>query len=676
MPTQHPPTTNRRLCGEPQADAFWLCDAYQPGLKAGRYRFVASQNIEVGAKEQHHYYSDQTFIVNGPRFHIDPSDIHAYFPPQNSSADYTNILPHLVFRKRGLPWERDLGASQSQPEPWLALILVSEAEWRAAGMNPRKRVPRSQLNPAATQPQSHILGPDLGDEGEDPNLPIDVVDLPVTLFRKIAPSRSDLPMLAHLRCVSIADKTPLEMHASGDFSVLVANRFPGSGQHIAMVLSLEGWGDLLANHQTVPEHITHLRWVNPITWHFHNDDSGHDNLAGLMAQLDIDGLGQTVASPNQAVVEKLRQGLVPVAYQSKDRPVDFAWYRGPFSPTPVKPPAQGWVAIQRYEDAMLWDESTGTVDMTYAAAWQLGRMLALASDHFSSGLRTFLVDCRNTAEAAQRFSDFIVNHRGAMDREARDQAANAARQISLANHLLEWLANLLLLYPVPFHYLIPDRSLLPTEALRFFHIDNHWLAALAGGALSTGIHSRIDFQAAQADLLLKPLSQIIAQYRQRQLGLPLEGQPKGDFMTLKKTGFLLRSRMVRDWPGLEVKLGGNARILRFDRLGDDVMLAVVQGHLQSLHFQEPREGLSFGTDSAGNLTPRRVDQAGQHLDNQRVDDVRHHFTRPHAAEGVLDVSALSKRLATIVGRQDFGSALLAMQLLRAPEIHEIIWSST
>ena len=49
---------------------------------------------------------------------------------------------------------------------------------------------------------------------------------------------------------------------------------------------------------------------------------------------------------------------------------------------------------------------------------------------------------------------------------------------------MRWLTRLRLLEAVPFQYLVPAEEMLPTETIRFFHIDRNWVDALIDGAMS------------------------------------------------------------------------------------------------------------------------------------------------------------------------------------------------
>ena len=88
-------------------------DNYVPSLKAGEYTITVSQKLTKDGSSPSIPSAPQapvtqTFQVRGPRFTLDPADVHRMFPPPNGTGLYDVYLPMLVFNKRALPWERDL----------------------------------------------------------------------------------------------------------------------------------------------------------------------------------------------------------------------------------------------------------------------------------------------------------------------------------------------------------------------------------------------------------------------------------------------------------------------------------------------------------------------------------------------------------------------------------------
>ena len=57
-------------------DSLTFYDNYQTPLKAGSYRFVLQQTVKVEGEGARHYYRDQPFEVQAPRYRIDGSEIY------------------------------------------------------------------------------------------------------------------------------------------------------------------------------------------------------------------------------------------------------------------------------------------------------------------------------------------------------------------------------------------------------------------------------------------------------------------------------------------------------------------------------------------------------------------------------------------------------------------------
>ena len=79
------------------------------------------------------------FNVEGPRFGLDASQIASVFPPKNGHGGFNESLPHVAIFKRTLPWERRLDpqevlwngeppAAWNDNVPWMALLLFEETE--------------------------------------------------------------------------------------------------------------------------------------------------------------------------------------------------------------------------------------------------------------------------------------------------------------------------------------------------------------------------------------------------------------------------------------------------------------------------------------------------------------------------------------------------------------------
>jgi len=642
-----------------------LYDNYQAPLAGGSYRFVLQQTVTVEGEAARHYYRDQIFEVLAPRYAIEPDELHAFFPPAGGVAAYENVLPHLILRARNLPWERALWDGAKR-EPWLALLVLSEEDivngrvimktGRVADLQPDARTDLDKLETWTRVEQGEVIAVPKFTRKEDANTPVRLLDLDLKLFLKLCPHRDDLPLLAHIRQVDTADKIPLEMVSNGEFSVLVANRFPQKGSNTIHLISLEGWENLIGKSPNENLAAARVRLITLANWSFVCDASGRDTFAGLMGQLRknsaVFGVKLPAPTADAHVNRALERGYVPIDYKPVDYTTTMAWYRGPLSPVLRQ---RNTKTFLRADEALIFDDHTGVMDVSYAAAWELGRLLALSSPAFSKGLRLFVESYQNAAEFALQIDDFLKLHRSAFGEPVSGSAPKPKpEEIAIADDLIEWLARLVMLYPVPFHYLVPHASLLPPESVRFFHLDDNWIDALVDGALSLAAHVLPADQdiSARKDLQ-KTLSKIVYQHRLRLQGKNPEAAPSENYMEIPKSGFLLRSSIVTNWPGVEVTAITSVapdqtfpKILRFEPVADGVLFCLARGSMDQLIFREALEGLTFGVSSRGDF-----------------DLVR----RSDSLDGVIDITELKRKLACV------GSAQFAVKMIRKPEEQVIEW---
>jgi len=174
-----------------------------------------------------------------------------------------------------------------------------------------------------------------------------------------------------------------------------------------------------------------------------------------------------------------------------------------------------------------------------------------------------------------------------------------------------FLGRLSLLYGVPFAYLVPDERLLPPESLRLFRIEPRWLDALVGGALSLGRGgmTRHLLNKTQAGNFIAAI--ISAAHAARPPGRGDDVLPSATMPAFAFSGFLLHSRVLEAWPGLEVRAYGAGRdsdrpqaLLRLERIAPAILLGIADGPIRAIEITQPPEGLHFSAGTA----PQRDDR--------------------------------------------------------------------
>ncbi|MBK8195548.1 MAG: LamG domain-containing protein [Lewinellaceae bacterium] len=277
------------------------------------------------------------------------------------------------------------------------------------------------------------------------------------------------------------------------------------------------------------------------------------------------------------VTDRHEKGMLAFPHQFRIGKKAVSWYRGPLSVRTTNP---GFTLPAVSADALLvMDKTSGMFDASYAAAWQLGRLMALEDRQFSLQLynwkkRMSLADKQTSQNARPYLMLGNTTHTDGLDAEIKPK-------------IQEWLRRRHTLEQVPFHYLVPEEDMLPGESIRFFHIDPTWVRCLKDGACSIG-------RTTSADINLDKLDDLAA-----------EAVPA-------LSGFLLRSDLVSGYPGLQI-LGYAGKltdadnpdedtalpVARMERISDQVLLCIFEGNVNTVDFFQKPDVLHFGLDSDG-----------------------------------------------------------------------------
>ncbi|MEI9995229.1 MAG: hypothetical protein WDM91_11595 [Rhizomicrobium sp.] len=180
--------------------------------------------------------------------------------------------------------------------------------------------------------------------------------------------------------------------------------------------------------------------------------------------------------------------------------------------------------------------------------------------------------------------------------------------VTVPDTIVDWLNRLALLKGVPLNYLVPDERMLPPESIRFFYLNPSWIDALVDGAMSIGRNLSVATAAGLPAVEHVAVAAALAAFRANagRMRARKLGVATATVASNLVSGFLLRSSVVRDFPGLGVNAysqGGDAgtplTILRLEQLGSqsDTMICLVDGDAQRFDLHEAPEALHFGLDS-------------------------------------------------------------------------------
>jgi hypothetical protein len=417
-----------------------FADAFVPTLLAGAYTLTATQDLYANTTGEkiEPLRASKTFWVAAPRFSLAPDEIYSLYPPDGHSGAYHTTVPHVVCRRKALPWERPLVAKEpgrTPAEPWMALLLFEEEELLESPFEVKSFED-------VVKPPGDMRGPliDLAPwEQKDDHCT--VLDVPWKLFCKLAPRRADLPYLAHARLVATQDKEDIHGIDDGWFSVVLANRLPAKDKrNIAVLVSLEGHHDLIEDKQPDRGTTNKVRLVVLARWTF--ESKGDTFAEGVKALYENRDMWLRAAdgkdTKNACLATALELGYVPLQHRLRHGDSTVSWYRGPL--VPVWAPDRSLNLIfANADEALQYDNDTGLLDASYAAAWQLGRLLALQAPEFARAL--FHMESGHVAQVLINEAENTFPPESATDQATLAQrAARLARDDLMSAIVLEWSA--------------------------------------------------------------------------------------------------------------------------------------------------------------------------------------------------------------------------------------------
>ncbi|WP_433042562.1 hypothetical protein [Dactylosporangium sp. CS-033363] len=372
--------------------AVQFYDGFRPGLEAGTYELTAVQRIDDVPTGAYFGPRTQSFTVDAPRFVLDAGDVGEVYPPANNSGDFGATLPSVVLNRRTLPWERRLG--DDPDAPWLALLVL-----RADELGSGPALHSGTVAQFLDRSDPAVRPPAIAADGLSAQVlatEMTSLTLPRQRFTAIAPTAGEARLLAHVRRTDTASRAAGQAARDGWHAVVVANRLPAGGSaNLACLVSLEGLAAYLPGAGGTPADgaDVRLRLAVLASWTFTSNPAAGGDIGRLLAGLAPAGPTALLplipvpadAAPS-AALSRLRQGYAALDYRLPTGERTFAWYRGPFTPYPAPAlpgPVDGTPHYATAAEVTIYSQSEGVFDVSYAAAFEAGRLAALADRGFA-----------------------------------------------------------------------------------------------------------------------------------------------------------------------------------------------------------------------------------------------------------------------------------------------------
>lgn len=744
--------------GELTTGSILLAESCLPAMKSGRHTLNVTQQVSGDEKLNDAQLKSETFSFSceAAGLTLGEGEVYSTYPPQDSFGLFENILPHMVLRRKTLPWERTMEADD-QNCPWLALLLFSEEEEaKLMGLEV------SQVFVVGKDTYCPVTEKEGYEEGDS----CTVVDMAADLFCDICPYVTELPLLAHARCVNRDNKATEQSFQEEWLSVVTCSRLPCSNttesglRNTVCLVSLEDFSVFLTK-STREDRASFLGGYRKVrlpvvaSFSFYSKKEDYGFLRYFEA-LTADTLRVGITEPKKEALPLLQRGFTAHNHMLRDGGRIVSFYRGPLLPWNA-PDFEGRAEI--FPDArLIYQPELGMFDASRSAAANLGRMLGLQNGVFAAALIRFRADNRLKAEERFYQSSLMRGVYGIeaaeMEREADlRQSLEASvlelltqslktRREELAGKPVEWakerepgrrervplrafsrwkasffqegsyygflkedvqvpdkitdfLAEMSLLSPVPFSYLVPEERMLPEDSIRFFRVDFGWLYALLDGAMSLGRSFREDY-AQDAALIWQVLSEVyekrcalrptllrkdsheVKRHVERCLSEAfgeMESRADGGGAGQVNTGFFMRSELVRGFKGLEFAAyenkGSKEQLpcLRLEVIGEDILLGIYAGECGYLEIRQPPEGMHFGVEDRRG-TGDSYEKLLRSLDSGELfaDEEENRVRIPlrNGEMGVFNIEKAAENIGKRLGLKKVTSAHMALQMIQNP----------
>ncbi|MDD5277483.1 MAG: hypothetical protein PHR16_15555 [Methylovulum sp.] len=610
--------------------------AYQaPPLPDGCYQIGVTQTVTLngaGTTTASYGYG-ASFKVAGPRFALQASDIQAVFPADGSTDVRRDILPHIVLTRSTLPWERKADNDLAPGAlPWLAILLFAEDE------APTAQIAEVDALATMTSPWFPQLAGISDDRDADRAT---VIDVSRQTLQQLLPASTELPFLAHVRDTRSSDNGEALQLSS---ALVTANRIPqNAGRYQAFLISIEERYDSAGFDYQNAAQDDLIRLICLKQWSFETTESAQD-FADVLAALNRDHAGLQLPPNHQNAMAdaQLNAGYAAIPHHLREAQQTASWYRGPLAPGPTQ--SQLPLPATSSDALVFYDQESGLFDESYAAAWELGRLLALQSQQFASSLYRFKQAYAQRENQRLQLPSYAYLPLRGRCATARTELAEGVLEAPV--DIIDWLQSKALLRGIPFRYLVADTRMLPPESIRFFQVDSLWVECLLDGAFAIG-----------------NVSNHIPQ------------RPVSAHSTL--SGFILRSAVVASWPDRIIEAIGQPAagqgqqtlpLLRQDQLSGNVLIGIFAGTVQQLVLSPRPQMLHFGFapdlsgTSEGLIKPLR-DQDGAPLTSNGEQVTITIPFKSQSLGGVVDVTVLAGSMAEELGQITVTSADFAFQLI-------------
>lgn len=349
-----------------------FADKYLPMIENGGYTINIAQKIETfspdpddlnkSIKGEDDFCTSKDFKVISRGFTLMQSDVFSVYPEENARGQFGNELPFLVSPVKTLPWLYGDGKY-----PWIVLIAAGEQD---AGIR-EQDISISQL--LSEIPEEIFFPTDKMPEqfSEAPDELCHIVDIPLELFREIMPKMEETQYLCHGKYADLSSTEEKISSMDGFFSVVMGNRFISEGKNTLYLVSVHGYPDYDSAEY---EGCSFVRLVSLYHWNVFCEHETEADFKSTVRRLSVKVFG----GEEEQILRK--RGVCAKLHYLRSGDRTGSLYHSPLVPYKIDEMPQIRQPCHSADSVLIYDKEKAIFDVTYSAAWQLGKMLTLSGN--------------------------------------------------------------------------------------------------------------------------------------------------------------------------------------------------------------------------------------------------------------------------------------------------------
>jgi hypothetical protein len=298
-------------------------------------------------------------------------------------------------------------------------------------------------------------------------------------------------------------------------------------------------------------------------------------LKGFLHELDLRAFKTRLVTKSEAANRLLNIGKFPLEHQLKGGGKMVSWYQGPFVSRKytfdfkiLNGFSEDDCLPDHSDRLLLFNEETKMYDMTYAAAWQLGRLMIMNDNKVLQELKKWKYDIA---------LDQLVKEQNRTTHLLRLSTDDSVYQLPAV--LSDYAAGFLKFENFPLYYLFPHEDVSSEESCTYFKIDHSWLLAFLYGMFSAGPKLKKDL------------------FKDYVLGNAAISNVFDE--ETESYGIALQSQVIRNWPHLITALDGGFDFKFVTGINSSLRLYVTGKNVNEVKMYLKGENGHFAVDYSG-----------------------------------------------------------------------------